>query len=97
MMSWLKPSDLNGEKFFFGQSVQGIHNGIRNNGFLHQAHWGADTNGATNLNDYLEDDVDVQDWLDSLVVPINSKLHPDLSTQYKEKKGEMNNWAGHGV
>ena len=58
MMSWLKPSDLNGDKFFFGQSVQGIHNGIRNNGFLHQAHWGADTNGATNLNDYLEDDED---------------------------------------
>ena len=58
MMSWLKPSDLNGEKFFFGQSVQGIHNGIRNNAFLHQAHWGADTNGATNLNGYLEDDED---------------------------------------
>ncbi|MDP6859210.1 MAG: hypothetical protein QF426_05255, partial [Verrucomicrobiales bacterium] len=42
----------------FGQSSQGIHNGIRNNGFLHQAHWGADTNGATNLNDYLAADED---------------------------------------
>ena len=50
--AWIKPSDLGGDKFLFGQSSQGIHNGIRNNGFLHQAHWGADTNGATNLNDY---------------------------------------------
>jgi len=54
-------------------------------------------NGGQGMDVDLEDDVDVQDWLDSLVVPINSKLHPDLSTQYKEKKGEMNNWAGHGV
>ena len=50
--AWIKPSDLGGDKFLFGQTSQGIHNGIRNNGFLHQAHWGADTNGATNLNDY---------------------------------------------
>ena len=50
--AWIKPSDLGGNKFLFGQSSQGIHNGIRNGGFLHQAHWGADTNGATNLNDY---------------------------------------------
>ena len=56
--AWLKPSDLNGEKFLFGQTSQGIHNGIRNNGFLHQAHWGADTNGATNLNSYLAEDAD---------------------------------------
>ena len=35
-----------------------IHNGIRNGGFLHQAHWGADTNGATNLNGYLDNDLD---------------------------------------
>ena len=42
-------------------------------------------------------DIDnVQDWLDSLVVPLNSKLHPDLSSQYKDKKNEMNSWA-HGV
>ena len=56
--AWLKPTDLNGDKFFFGQTSQGIHNGIRNGGFLHQAHWGADTNGATNLNDYLNNDDD---------------------------------------
>ena len=53
-------------------------------------------NGIQGMDVDLEDDVDVQDWLDSLVVPINTKLHPDLSSQYKEKKGEMNNWA-HGV
>ena len=52
LAAWIKPSDLGGNKFLFGQSSQGIHNGIRNGGFLHQAHWGADTNGATNLNDY---------------------------------------------
>ena len=50
--AWIKPSDLGGNKFLFGQTQQGIHNGIRNGGYLHQAHWGADTNGATNLNDY---------------------------------------------
>jgi hypothetical protein len=41
---------LGGNKFLWGQTNQGIHNGIRNGGFLHQAHWGADTNGATNLS-----------------------------------------------
>ena len=56
--AWINPSDLGGDKFLFGQTSQGIHNGIRNNGFLHQAHWGADTNGATNLNDYLAADED---------------------------------------
>ena len=56
--AWIKPSDLGGDKFLFGQTSQGIHNGIRNGGFLHQAHWGADTNGATNLNGYLADDED---------------------------------------
>ena len=49
LSAWIKPTDLNGDKFLFGQTTQGIHNGIRNNGFLHQAHWGADTNGATLL------------------------------------------------
>ncbi len=58
LAAWIKPSDLGGNKFLFGQTSQGIHNGIRNNGFLHQAHWGADTNGATNLNDYLAADED---------------------------------------
>ena len=58
MSAWLKPSNLGGDKFLFGQTSQGIHNGIRNGGFLHQAHWGADTNGSTNLNGYLEADED---------------------------------------
>ena len=49
--AWIKPTELNGEKFIFGQTNQGIHNGIRNNAYLHQAHWGADTNGSTNLNE----------------------------------------------
>ena len=57
---------------------------------------GNGVSGGQGMDVDLEDDVDVQDWLDSLVVPINSKLHPDLSSQYKEKKGEMSNWA-HGV
>ena len=50
MTAWIKPDSLDGERFIFGQTNQGIHNGIRNNAFLHQAHWGADTNGNTNLN-----------------------------------------------
>ena len=58
LSAWLKPTDLGGDKFFFGQTSEGIHNGIRNGGFLHQAHWGADTNGATNLNNYLNNDDD---------------------------------------
>ena len=53
MTAWIKPDSLDGERFIFGQTNQGIHNGIRNNAFLHQAHWGADTNGSTNLNDLI--------------------------------------------
>ena len=49
LSAWIKPTDLNGDKFLFGQTREGIHNGIRNNGYLHQAHWGSDTNGATLL------------------------------------------------
>ena len=48
MTAWIKPDSLDGERFIFGQTSQGIHNGIRNNAFLHQAHWGADTVGNTN-------------------------------------------------
>ena len=58
MVAWIKPDSTEGERFIFGQTNQGIHNGIRNNAFLHQAHWGADTNGATNLNDHLAADED---------------------------------------
>ncbi|MFP6872365.1 MAG: LamG-like jellyroll fold domain-containing protein [Verrucomicrobiales bacterium] len=58
MTAWLKPTDISGQKFIFGQTSQGIHNGIRNNSFLHQAHWGADTNGSTQLAPYLAADAD---------------------------------------
>jgi hypothetical protein len=33
----------------WGQTQQGIHNGIRNGGLLHSAHWGADWNASTVL------------------------------------------------
>ncbi|MCP4848085.1 MAG: hypothetical protein GY899_09095, partial [Verrucomicrobiaceae bacterium] len=36
MTCWIKPTDVTGEKFIFGQTNQGIHNGIRNNSYLHQ-------------------------------------------------------------
>ena len=38
-------------------------------------------------------DMDVQDWLDSLVVPPNPKLHSDLSHQFKDKKNDINTWT----
>ncbi|MEC9036945.1 MAG: LamG-like jellyroll fold domain-containing protein [Verrucomicrobiota bacterium] len=47
---WLAPvGSAGGEGFMWGQTNQGIHNGIRNGGFLHSAHWGADWNAATVL------------------------------------------------
>ncbi|HIG85010.1 MAG TPA: LamG domain-containing protein [Verrucomicrobiales bacterium] len=47
---WLKPiGSAGGEGFMWGQTNQGIHNGIRNGGFLHSAHWGADWNASTVL------------------------------------------------
>jgi len=58
MTCWLKPSDITGEKFVFGQTDTGIHNGIRNNSYLHQAHWSSDTNGATQLGPYIAADED---------------------------------------
>ncbi|MFP6875154.1 MAG: LamG-like jellyroll fold domain-containing protein [Verrucomicrobiales bacterium] len=58
MTCWIKPTDITGEKFIFGQTNQGIHNGIRNNSHLHQAHWGADTNGSTQLAPYIAADAD---------------------------------------
>jgi len=53
MAAWIKPdaASLAGDRFFFGQSSQGIHNGLRNNGRLHQAHWGNDHYANTILND----------------------------------------------
>jgi hypothetical protein len=48
---WLKPDEisLSGDHFIFGQTDQGVHNGVRGSGTLHTAHWGADSNAATPL------------------------------------------------
>ena len=47
---WLKPIGSAGDQgFIWGQTDQGIHNGIRNGGLLHSAHWGADWNASTVL------------------------------------------------
>ncbi|MDE0862122.1 MAG: LamG domain-containing protein, partial [Akkermansiaceae bacterium] len=53
MAAWIKPdaASLAGDRFFFGQGDQGIHNGLRDNGRLHQAHWGNDHYGNTILNE----------------------------------------------
>ena len=45
---WLRPSELNGDNFFFGQTSQGIHDGIQGAKLRH-AHWGADSSGGTTL------------------------------------------------
>ena len=52
MACWILPeaASLSGDRFFVGQSSQGIHNGLRDNGRLHQAHWGNDHYGNTQLN-----------------------------------------------
>ena len=54
LAAWLKPDRDNdgAERFVFGQEVQGIHHGIRNNMYLHHAHWGSDQNGGTDLKGY---------------------------------------------
>ncbi|MFL2484243.1 MAG: LamG-like jellyroll fold domain-containing protein, partial [Verrucomicrobiales bacterium] len=47
---WMKPTgSAGGQGFMWGQTNQGIHNGIRNGGLLHSAHWGADWNASTVL------------------------------------------------
>ncbi|MCP4847264.1 MAG: LamG domain-containing protein, partial [Verrucomicrobiaceae bacterium] len=66
LSAWIKPDrDNDGqERFVFGQVSQGIHHGIRNNMYLHHAHWGADTNGGTQLKNYLENGTDDDDgWI----------------------------------
>jgi hypothetical protein len=66
LSAWIKPDrDNDGqERFVFGQVSQGIHHGIRNNMYLHHAHWGADQNGGTQLKDYLENGTDDTDgWI----------------------------------
>ena len=49
----------------------------------------------TNTGDHMDVDMDmdVQDWLDSLVVPLNNKMNPDQPTQHKEKKYDQNSWT----
>ena len=48
---WLKPdaASIGGDHFLWGQTSQGIHNGLRGNGTLHTAHWGSDFNASTIL------------------------------------------------
>ena len=47
---WIKPiGSAGGQGFIWGQTNQGIHNGIRSGGLLHSAHWGADWNASTVL------------------------------------------------
>ena len=60
MSAWIKPVGLFAPSFIFGQSNQGIYNGIRDFGFLHQNHWkpGSNSKGKTDLNTYLENDAD---------------------------------------
>ena len=50
---WLKiePGFLDGQHVIWGQQSQGVHNGIRNGGFLHTAHWGNDFNAGTILDE----------------------------------------------
>ena len=52
MAAWIKPdpASLSGDRFIIGQTAQGIHNGLRDNGRLHQAHWANDHYGDTVLN-----------------------------------------------
>ena len=49
---WLKPGagTAGGTGFIFGQTNQGMHHGLRNNGTLHSAHWSSDWNAATLLD-----------------------------------------------
>jgi hypothetical protein len=47
---WMKPiGSAGGEGFMWGQTNQDIHNGIRNGGFLHSAHWGADCSASSTV------------------------------------------------
>ena len=79
MVAWIKPdtASLTGDRFFFGQSSQGIHNGLRNNGRLHQAHWGNDHYANTILND--------TDWVHATFVYDGAA---DLGTIYLNGKAD---------
>ena len=91
--AWIKPSDLNGDKFLFGQTKDGIHNGIRGGGFLHQAHWGADNNGATNLST-LEGEWVHAAWTydgstDTAKMYLNGVLDADVSKRAPNGNGNL--------
>lgn len=45
---WLKPTTL-ADGFIFGQTNQGVHNGVRSGGKLNTAHWGSDFLATTVL------------------------------------------------
>jgi hypothetical protein len=79
MVAWIKPdaASLTGDRFFFGQSSQGIHNGLRQNGRLHQAHWGNDHYANTILND--------TDWVHATFVYDGAA---DLGTIYLNGKAD---------
>ncbi|NIP93772.1 MAG: LamG domain-containing protein, partial [Akkermansiaceae bacterium] len=50
MTAWAKPIEsAGGEGFYFGQTNQGMHIGLRAGGRLHTAHWGADFSANTVL------------------------------------------------
>jgi hypothetical protein len=78
-VAWIKPdaASLTGDRFFFGQSSQGIHNGLRQNGRLHQAHWGNDHYANTILND--------TDWVHATFVYDGAA---DLGTIYLNGKAD---------
>lgn len=52
MACWVRPDvvSLSGDRFFVGQTTQGIHNGLRGSGQAHQAHWANDHSGSTQLS-----------------------------------------------
>ena len=79
MVAWIKPdaASLTGDRFFFGQSSQGIHNGLRQNGRLHQAHWSNDHYANTILND--------TDWVHATFVYDGAA---DLGTIYLNGKAD---------
>ena len=62
MSLWLSPDNIPGESFFLGQTNQGIHQGLRDDGKLHQAHWGNDYSAATQVP-FGEDPSDADNWV----------------------------------
>ncbi len=77
MACWIKPGEgtAGGAGFIFGQTNQGIHNGIRNGGVLHTAHWNSDFNATTPL----AQDVWVHAVWQPTTVPLTRRL--SISTE----------------